>query len=173
MRLTWQGAEVRTPAERAYAGRAYRREDWAAIARAHDAARRQELAASVGVEAFLDLAATADPEGLFDDQVWVAADPQGRVVGFVAYAEAEVTWLYVHPDDQGRGAGRALLRHALAYADALGVPAVEVTMLDGGPARPLYESEGFRLVETRTGALVGNEAFTATGHILRRTRPSC
>jgi hypothetical protein len=25
------------------------------------------------------------------------------------------------------------------------------------------------LTETRTGALVGNEAFTATGHILHRT----
>lgn len=45
-------------------------------------------------------------------------------------------------------------------------------MLEGGPARPLYESEGFRMVETKTRALVGNEAFTATGHILRRTRPS-
>lgn len=161
-----------TSVERAYEVRAYQPDDWAAIAWAHDAARLQELAPSVGVEAFLDLAATADNEGLFDDQVWVAADPQRQVVGFVAYAEAEVTWLYIHPDAQGRGAGRALLRHTLAYADALGVPAVEVTMLEGGPARPLYESEGFRMVETKTRALVGNEAFTATGHILRRTRPS-
>lgn len=161
-----------TPSEPAYEVRAYQPEDWSAIARAHDEARLQELAPSVGVQAFLDLATTADHEGLFDDRVWVAADARGQVVGFVAYAEAEVTWLYVHPDAQGRGAGRALLRHALAYADALGVPAVEVTMLDGGPARPLYESEGFRLVETKTGALVGNKAFAATGHILRRTRPS-
>lgn len=160
-----------SPVGRTFEVRAYEPKDWTAIARAHDAARLQELAPTVGVAAFLDLAATADGEGLFDDQLWVAADPDGHVVGFVAYAEAEVTWLYVDPDAQGRGAGRALLRHALAYADALGVAAVEVTVLDGGPARRLYESEGFGLLETKTGALVGNESFTATGHILRRTRP--
>ena len=151
--------------------RAYADADWDAVARAHDAARLQELRATVGEDAFLDLAATAEEEGLFDDRVWVAADEDGRVLGFVAYADAEVTWLYVHPDAQRRGVGRALLREALAHADALGVPVVEVTVLDGGPARPLYEAEGFVLHETRTGALVGNEAFTATGHVLLRTSP--
>jgi GNAT superfamily N-acetyltransferase len=162
---------VTSPIDHAYAVRPYQAADWPAIAWVHDAARLQELEPSVGLAAFLDLATTAEDEGLFDDQVWVAADPDGRVVGFVAYADAEVTWLYVHPEAQGRGAGRALLRHALAHADASGVPAVEVTVLDGGPARPLYESEGFALVETKTGSLVGNERFTATGHILRRVRP--
>ncbi len=151
--------------------RPYAPEDWDAVARAHDAARLQELAATVGVEAFLDLEATAGPEGLFDDRVWVACDAAGRVVGFVAYADAEVTWLYVHPDHQRRGAGRALLRRALAHADEVGVDAVETTVLDGGPARRLYDSEGFALVETRTGRLVGNEAFPATGHVLVRRRP--
>jgi len=52
--------------------RAYEPADWAATARAHDAARRQELAASVGLAAFLSLADTAEEEGLFDDQLWVA-----------------------------------------------------------------------------------------------------
>ena len=147
--------------------RPYASADWAAVARAHDAARLQELAPTVGVEAFLDLETTAEGEGLFDDRVWVA-ELDGEVVGFVAYADAEVTWLYVHPDAQSRGAGRALLRTALAHAEGIGVREVETTVLDGGPARPLYESEGFRLRETRTGALVGNEAFRATGHVLVR-----
>lgn len=147
--------------------RAYRPDDWDAVARVHDVARLQELAPTVGVEAFLTLAETAKSEGLFDGELWVAtAGPE--VVGFVAYAGGEVTWLYVHPDHQRRGAGRTLLRHALAHADADGADLVEVTVLDGGPARRLYESEGFVLVETRRGALVGNEAFAATGHVLTR-----
>lgn len=151
--------------------RDYRPDDWDAVARVHDAARLQELAPTVGVAAFLSLAETAGPEGLFDDRVWVAVEG-GEVVGFVAYAEQEVTWLYVHPDAQRRGTGRALLRHALAHADAQRAERIEITVLDGGPARALYESEGFVLVLTRRGALVGNEAFAATGHVLeRRTRP--
>ena len=147
--------------------RPYAADDWPAVARAHDAARLQELAPTVGVAAFLDLESTAEGEGLFDDRVWVA-ELDGEVVGFVAYADAEVTWLYVHPDAQHRGAGRALLRTALAHAADAGASEVEVTVLDGGPARGLYDSEGFRLRETRTGALVGNEAFRATGHVLVR-----
>lgn len=148
--------------------REYRPEDWDAIARAHDAARLQELAPSVGVEAFRPLAETAKREGLFDDLVWVA-EVDGQVVGFLAFAQAEVTYLYVHPDAQGRGAGRALLRHALAHADDFGGEGyVAVTVLDGNPARTLYESEGFRLVETRRGTLAGNAAFDATGHVLQR-----
>ncbi|WP_324275298.1 hypothetical protein [Blastococcus brunescens] len=43
-----------------------------------------------------------------------------------------------------------------------------MTVLDGNPARKLYESEGFRLVETRRGGLAGNPAFDATGHVLER-----
>ena len=158
--------------ERAWGGavREYRAEDWAQVARAHDAARLQELAASVGVEAFLDLEQTAEGEGLFDDRLWVACEADA-ILGFVALAEAEVTWLYVHPDHQGRGVGTALLRHALARADAAGLARVETTVLDGNRARALYEREGFVLAETRTGSLVGNEAFAATGHVLVRTAP--
>ncbi len=46
---------------------------------------------------------------------------------------------------------------------------VELTVLDGNDAaRRLYEAAGFVVEETRTGPLVGNEAFTATGHIMFR-----
>ncbi|MGY2081489.1 N-acetyltransferase family protein [Modestobacter sp. SYSU DS0657] len=138
--------------------RAYEPGDWDAVARVHDAARVQELAASVGVAAFLTLAETAEDEGLFDDRVWVA-EADGAVVGFPAFADAEVTWMYVHPDHQGRGIGRELLRHAVAHAAAAGLDRVELTVLDGNPARRLYGREGFALVETRSGRLAGNEAF--------------
>ena len=145
--------------------RAYRDDDWAAVARIHDAARVDELRDSVGLEAFLTLEQTAEGEGLFDDSLWVA-EVDGEVAGFVAHDEDEVTWLYVDPARYRRGVGRALLRHAIAAA---GGGRLEVTVLDGNPAAlALYLSEGFTITETRTGKLVGNEAFEATGHIMHR-----
>jgi ribosomal protein S18 acetylase RimI-like enzyme len=144
--------------------RDYAPDDWDAIARIHDAARLDELRDSAGVEAFLTLAQTAEGEGLFDGQVWVA-ESGGQVTGFVALDGDEITWLYVDPAHYRQGAGRALLRHALARAG----DRAEVTVLDGNPAAlALYRSEGFVVLETRTGPLVGNESFTATGHIMER-----
>jgi ribosomal protein S18 acetylase RimI-like enzyme len=144
--------------------RPYREDDWGAIARIHDTARLDELRHSAGVQAFLTLAQTAAGEGLFDGDLWVA-EVDGVVAGFVALDDDEVTWLYVDPARYRRGIGRALLRHAVASAG----PRVEVTVLDGNPAAlALYLSEGFAITETKTGALVGNEAFTATGHIMHR-----
>ena len=144
--------------------RPYSDADWTAIAGIHDAARLDELRGSAGVQAFRTLAQTAGDEGLFDGRLWVA-DVDGVVAGFVALDDDEVTWLYVDPRRYRQGVGRALLRHALAAAG----PRVEVTVLDGNPAAlGLYLSEGFGITETRTGSLVGNEAFTATGHIMHR-----
>ena len=61
--------------------RNYTPEDWDAIATIHDHARLDELRVSVGVDAFLSLEATADSEGLFDGEVWVACNDNaiGRV----------------------------------------------------------------------------------------------
>ena len=149
--------------------RPYRDDDWDAIAAVHDAARLDELTASVGAEAFLTLAQTAEGEGLFDGDLWVAED-DGRVAGFVALDDDEVTWLYVDPARYRRGIGRALLRHAVAAATG---PRVETTVLAGNDAAlGLYRSEGFEIAETRTGKLVGNEAFQATGHIMELRRPA-
>ncbi|WP_340562239.1 GNAT family N-acetyltransferase [Streptomyces sp. GSL17-111] len=156
--------------------RPYRSGDWAAVSRIHDAARLDELRDSVGIEAFLSLADTYESEGLFDDRVWVAEgaeDPAagdgGAVVGFVALADDEVTWLYVDPSRYGEGAGTALLRHAVAH----GGPRVETTVLAGNErALALYLREGFVITETKEGRLVGNEAYPATGHIMELRRPS-
>lgn len=148
--------------------RPYSEGDWEAIAGIHDAARLDELRGSTGVEAFRTLAQTAGSEGLFDGWLWVA-EIDGVVAGFVALDDSEVTWLYVDPRRYRQGVGRALLRHALAAAG----PRVEVTVLDGNPAAlGLYLGEGFRITETRTGSLVGNEAFAATGHIMHREAPA-
>ncbi|WP_217655941.1 hypothetical protein [Streptomyces pini] len=51
--------------------RPYANDDWATVARIHDAARLDELCDSAGVEAFLTPARTAQEEGLFDGRLWV------------------------------------------------------------------------------------------------------
>jgi ribosomal protein S18 acetylase RimI-like enzyme len=141
--------------------RRYESTDWPAIAAVHDAARLPELRMTVGEEAFLTLAETAEAEGLFDGELWVATQGDD-VVGFVAFRPDEITWLYVDPSRQRQGIGRALLVHAI---DRCG-DVVHIEALDGNaPALALYRSVGFTLVETNSGRLAGNERFAATGHL--------
>ena len=122
----------------------------------------EELRRSVGVEAFLSLEETAEPEGLFSGEVWVALS-DGAVAGFGALDGDEVTWLYVDPDRARTEIGRSLLRHLVGR----GGNRIEASVLAGNdPAILLYESEGFVIQETKTGRLVGNESFDATGHIM-------
>jgi GNAT superfamily N-acetyltransferase len=67
------------------------------------------------------------------------ADAADHVFG----AEQELYALYVHPDAQGLGAGRALVGDALATRNACWIVwALE----DYAPARRFYESQGFELV---------------------------
>lgn len=144
--------------------RPYGPQDWDAVAAVHDAARLDELRSSVGVEAFKDLASTYEDEELFAGDLWVA-ELDGRVAGFLALSDDEITWTYVDPRCSRRGVGTALLEHVTRGCTRR----LELTVLAGNDAaRRLYERAGFVVVETRTGPLVGNEAFTATGHIMVR-----
>jgi GNAT superfamily N-acetyltransferase len=143
--------------------RLYRPDDWNAITAVHDRSRLDELRVSVGVGAFLSLADTADSENLFDGEVWVGCFGE-TIVGFVAFAEDEVNWLYVDPEYYRRGIGRALLRHVIARCGKT----VHTTVLSGNDrALQLYLGEGFRIIKTMSGRLNGNEQFPATGHILQ------
>lgn len=85
-----------------------------------------------------------EPEGAFS-----AVGPDGAVLGCATC----VTWsgpsggfawigsMLVREDARGQGIARALLRHAMAYAQGKGIATLG---LDATPqARPLYESEGF------------------------------
>lgn len=144
--------------------RRYEPGDWERLCAIHDRARVVELRGSVDPAAFLTLEQTANGEGLFDGEVLVA-EAGGAVAGFVAVSADEVTWLYVDPDRARRGIGRALLRHALTRCG----PVATTTVLAGNaPALALYQAEGFVIAETTRGRLAGNEAFAATGHLLRR-----
>lgn len=147
--------------------RPYDAKDWAALCRIHDAARLDELRLSVGVGAFLDLEATAEPEGLFEGELWVAMI-DNDVVGFVAWTDEELTWLYVDPIHYKKGYGRALLQTAIDRAG----PALTTQVLEGNtPALALYSAMGFEIIERKEGKLVGNEAFPAVGFTMRRMRP--
>jgi ribosomal protein S18 acetylase RimI-like enzyme len=143
--------------------RPYAPADWPQLCVIHDAARRQELQASGLLDAFLTLAQTAWNEGLFAGTVRVA-EQAGRVLGFVAFHDGELTWLYVDPAAQRRGIGRALLRAAV---QASPVPLELEVLLGNDAALALYLAEGFQVVRRADGRLVGNEAFAASAYVLR------
>ena len=145
--------------------RPYSPTDWERLCLIHDAARVHELEASGLAAAFLTLEATAANERLFDGQV-IVAEVEGEVCGFVAYAEGELTWLYVEPSRYRQGVGRQLLRHAIKALE--GNMSTEV-LAGNEPALALYLSEGFTVQRRVDGKLTGNEAFAASGYVLQRT----
>jgi ribosomal protein S18 acetylase RimI-like enzyme len=145
--------------------RPYTAADWEQLCAVHDAARKDELAASGLPAAYLTLEQTAENEGLFAGQVWVY-ETQGTVRGFVAFADHELTWLYVHPQSYRLGIGRALLQHAIT---ACGGNLSTEVLVGNESALQLYLSEGFRIDQRVDGKLAGNESFAASGYVLQRS----
>lgn len=140
--------------------RPYESTDWSRLCEIHDASRLDELALTIGTDAFLALEQTADNEGLFDNKLFVAE--AGNVVqGFIAYRDEELAWLYVDPRFYRKGVGRGLVQYAVENS--------KIELLEGNtPALELYLSEGFKVIERVEGQLVGNEEFAAAGFVLRR-----
>lgn len=71
------------------------------------------------------------------------------VAGPVPWRPTRCGWvlnLAVAPAAQGRGLGRALLAHALRGTHAAGLPALELSVVDGGPGRRLYNAAGFEVL---------------------------
>jgi GNAT superfamily N-acetyltransferase/chorismate mutase len=133
-----------------------------------DLALRPATAADLPALAEVHLSARAaagagfPPAAHTDDEVraWVAgwdlaaydvhvAELEGRVVG---YTRATATWLddlYVLPDAQGRGIGRALLDRVLAlHPDGIGLWVFE----SNRPAREFYARRGFVALERTDGS---------------------
>jgi mycothiol synthase len=82
--------------------------------------------------------------------------PDGRSAGHVLTAgpvpwtEDRCGWvlnLAVAPESQGRGLGRALLDRALHGTRQAGLPTLDLSVVDGGPARRMYDAAGFRVLE--------------------------
>jgi len=83
-----------------------------------------------------------------------------NAVGFVAFTEEELAWLYVRPDYQRRGIGRALAEFAL---DKMTEKEKSVEVLFGNiPARNLYHGLGFTRETIIHGVMPGNESFPVT-----------
>ena len=105
-----------------------------------------------------------------DSTLVVAEDPNGQVVGFVAFTahpespgmsqHGEITVIAVDPSARRSGLGRRLLDHAVDQLKAAGAPVIMLsTGGDAGhaPARALYESAGFRLLPIAQYWLAGAE----------------
>lgn len=146
--------------------RAYHADDWSALCRIHDAARKHELDATGLGAAYLSLEQTSGNEGLFDYTVLVAEDEDG-VQGFVAYNDDELAWLYVRPDRYRRGIGRRLAQEVMHRSR--GAMAVEV-LVGNEAALGLYLDLGFKIVERVEGRLPGNETFKASVFVLEWKR---
>lgn len=144
--------------------RPYTESDWPRIETIHDAARKTELRLAGLDEAFVPLAIAAQREGLFDYTILVAQAE--TVLGFIAFTEKELAWLYVDPGASRQGVGRTLTRAALAQ---MGPGPLSVEVLTGNdPALQLYRSLGFTGEEILQGHMPGNEAFSVTVHCLTR-----
>lgn len=144
--------------------RPYQPEDWPRIEAIHDSARKLELELAGLSEAFVPLKLAADREGLFDYRLHVAV-VDGIVTGFAAHSEDELAWLYVDPAHTRQGIGRALVQYALGQMTAR---PVTIEVLQGNlPAQTLYERMGFRMEETLSGVMPGNEAFPVTVHVMQ------
>lgn len=145
--------------------RPYHPSDWQRICAVHDAARRFELEASGLADAFLTLEETGEAEGLFEATLLVA-EIDGEVTGFAGFTDDEITWLYVDPARYRQGIGRALLDAVLR---ASGRPLSLDVLVGNTAALALYQSAGFKIVETISGKLAGNEQFAATAHVLHNS----
>ena len=137
----------------------YEPQFWEDIQAVHDRARQQELAHANLKEAFLPLSIAAEREDLFSYRLFVAT-VYGAAVGFVAFTEDELAWLYVHPIFQRRGIGRKLAEFALSQMEP-GEKSVEV-LWGNETARNLYRSLGFTNETIVHGVMPGNEAFPVT-----------
>ena len=84
-------------------------------------------------------------------EVWVA-ELDGRVAGYAALAGDMLGHIYVHPDEQNRGVGTALL--GVVKRERNGGFRLWVFQKNEG-ARRFYERHGCRLVELTDGS--GNE----------------
>ena len=143
--------------------RQYQKADWNRLCEIHDKARMDELEGSVDLAAFLSLEKTAENEGLFEGELFVACYAE-TMVGFVAFNSNEITWLYVDPVHYTKGIGKSLLNFAIDNAG----DKITAEVLSGNkPAIKLYLNLGFEIIEKRKGKLEGNEKYEAEGLIFQ------
>jgi putative acetyltransferase len=102
---------------------------------------------------------------VMDRESWVArrgshptwvAEIDGRIAGFTDLeADGHVDMMFVHPDHQGRGVAKALLRQVeeAAAAQGLGRLYTEASIT----AKPFFEKHGFRVIAPQTVSVRGQD----------------
>ena len=85
--------------------------------------------------------------------------------GFAACTAEELAWLYVAPEAQHKGIGRALIVHCVEQFPE--IESIEV-LCGNEPARRLYEQMGFAVEEILSGQMPGNEDFSVEVYCLRK-----
>jgi ribosomal protein S18 acetylase RimI-like enzyme len=124
--------------------RDYCDDDWQAVCAVHDRARPHELAGATDPRAFRPMAEEAEEEEFFDSRTLVACI-EGRVVAFISFNGAYITWLYVDPDFHRLGIASRLLAEAMKHCG----PQAWVNTMEGNAAAiAMYRKAGFELVKS-------------------------
>jgi len=123
--------------------------DWDNLCRIHDSARLFELDGSAPEKAFLPLAECYKEEELFDSSIFVG-EQNGKIVGFVAFCDNSITWLYVEPKFFRNGYGRMLLDFVL---NRISKPASVTVLNNNFRAIALYKSCGFKVHSEKKGII--------------------
>ena len=102
---------------------------------------------------------------------WWVAQQHNTLVGFahavIEGADCKLDKLYVHPDRQRQGIGRALLDAVRDWAHAQGARRLWLQVNRGNTqAISAYENHGFRIVESRVFD-IGN-GFVMDDHVMER-----
>jgi ribosomal protein S18 acetylase RimI-like enzyme len=139
--------------------REYEHKDWKRLIEIHDNARIVELKLAGLSDAFIPLAEAAINEGLFDYNVFVAL-VNDKVLGFVAFSDDELAWLYVDPVYKSQGIGKCLVNYVV---ENIAKRPIYVEVLEKNePAINLYKSMGFEITDICSGVMPGNELFHVT-----------
>ena len=146
--------------------RPYQNADWPRLCAIHDLARMDELREAGLQDAFIPLEIAAEKEGLFDYDILVA-ERNGTVLGFVAFSEDELAWLYVDPGSYRSGVGKLLTKATLLERPN----GLSIEVLSGNEAAlAFYKSVGFVESGITNGRMPGNEKFHVTVHCLTYAR---
>lgn len=147
--------------------RGYEEKDWNRLMEVHDAARMEELRWAKCECAFVPLKEKVIRERLFQYEICVACI-QEKVVGFCAYSQDELAWLYVDPAYAHQGIGRTLSDYVIEHTSKRPLH-VEV-LAENEPARRLYESCGFQLAKKACGIMPGKEEVEVIVECMERNR---
>ena len=123
-------------------------EDAAVLTDIHVRARRESMSYLPDTYSPEEVLAWMGEVVLAHDEVWVAARGED-VVGFLALSDDLLYHLYVYPEDQGQGAGSALLD----LVKELRPGGFRLWVFQRNEqARGFYEHRGLRLVELTDGS---------------------